>query len=70
MNHDTHTETNGFPDTPTLSAIEVARILGVGKNAVYAAVKDGRIPTVGLTKRVRIPTQWVKRHLTDWTQPL
>ena len=70
MNQNSFVSNDGYPDKPTLSVAEVSKILGVGKNAVYAAVKDGRIPTVGLTRRVRIPTQWVKRHLTDWTQPL
>lgn len=70
MNYDNDIGNDGYPRKPTLSVEEVSKILGVGKNAVYAAVKDGRIPTVGLTRRVRIPTEWVKRHLTDWTHPL
>lgn len=57
---------NGIPNKPTLSPREVAAILGVGKNQVYAAIKDGRIPNVGLSRTIRIPTEWVRAVLTGW----
>jgi len=56
----------GIPDKPTLSPREVAALLGVGKNQVYSAVKDGRIPNVGLSRTIRIPTAWVRSILTNW----
>jgi excisionase family DNA binding protein len=51
---------------PTMSAVELAKALGVGKNTIYAAVKAGRIPNVGLGKTVRIPTNWYVALLESW----
>ena len=58
-------ENNGFRK-PTMSAVEVAKALGVGKNAVYAAIKSGRIPNIGIGKTVRIPTSWFLNLLENW----
>ena len=55
-----------IPKKLTLSAVEVAKILGTGKNAVYDSVKRGEIPTVGLGRKIRIPTSWVKARLDEW----
>jgi excisionase family DNA binding protein len=51
---------------PTMSAIQVAEALGVGKNLVYAAIRAGRIPNVGLGRTVRIPTSWLVALLESW----
>ena len=51
---------------PTMSAVELAKALGVGKNTIYAAVKAGRIPNVGMGKTVRIPTNWYVALLESW----
>ena len=51
---------------PTMSAIQVAEALGVGKNLVYAAIRAGRIPNVGLGRTVRIPTSWLVALLDSW----
>ena len=51
---------------PTMSVIQVAKALGVGKNRVYEAVREGRIPNVGLGKTVRIPTSWLIALLESW----
>ena len=53
-------------DKPTMSAIQVAEALGVGKNLVYAAIRAGRIPNVGLGRTVRIPTSWLVALLESW----
>jgi excisionase family DNA binding protein len=50
----------------TMSAVELAKALGVGKNAVYAAVRAGRIPNIGIGKTVRIPTNWFLALLDNW----
>ena len=50
----------------TMSAVELAKELGVGKNAIYAAVKSGRIPNIGIGKTVRIPTSWFLNLLENW----
>lgn len=49
-----------------MSAVELAKELGVGKNAIYAAVKAGRIPNIGIGKTVRIPTNWYLNLLESW----
>ena len=51
---------------PTMSVVELAKALGVGKNTIYAAVKDGRIPNVGMGKTVRIPTNWYVALMENW----
>jgi excisionase family DNA binding protein len=51
---------------PTMSAVELAKALGVGKNTIYAAVKAGRIPNVGMGKTVRIPTNWYVALMENW----
>ena len=55
-----------IPKKPTLSPVEVAKILGIGKNAVYESVKRGEIPSVGLGRTIRIPTTWVQARLDEW----
>ena len=57
-----------IPKKPTLSPVEVAKILGIGKNAVYESVKREEIPTVGLGRTIRIPTTWVKARLDEWNE--
>ena len=57
-----------IPKKPTLSPVEVAKILGIGKNAVYESVKRGEIPSVGLGRTIRIPTTWVKARLDEWNE--
>ena len=47
-------------DKPTYGVIETARILGVGKNAMYAAVKAGQVKTIRINKRDRIPKAWIE----------
>lgn len=39
----------------TLSVPEVARILGVSRNAAYEAAARGELPTVRLGKRILVP---------------
>jgi len=57
-----------IPKKPTLSPVEVAKILGIGKNAVYESVKRAEIPSVGLGRTIRIPTTWVKARLDEWNE--
>ncbi|MEV2226120.1 excisionase family DNA-binding protein [Nocardia vinacea] len=44
---------------PTVSVPDAARLLGVGKSTVYAAVKSGGVPAIRVGNRVRIPSRWV-----------
>lgn len=39
----------------TLSVAEAARVLGIGRNAAYAGVHAGQIPSVRVGGRILIP---------------
>ena len=59
-------EENSVFRKPTMSAVELAKAMGVGKNAIYEAIKSGRIPNIGIGKTVRIPTSWFLNLLENW----
>lgn len=44
---------------------ELALLLGVGRNAVYDAVKSGEIPSIVIGKRKVIPKVWLARVLGE-----
>lgn len=48
---------------PTVSVDEAARLLGIGRSTVYAAVKSGEVPSIRVRTRVRIPSNWMRREL-------
>jgi len=55
-------------DVRTLSVVEVAQALGVGRNSVYEAIKEGRLPALRVgTKRprLRVPRLAIERLLAD-----
>ncbi|MBL8929328.1 MAG: hypothetical protein JNL54_04315 [Kineosporiaceae bacterium] len=39
---------------PTISVVRAGRILGMSKNAAYAAARDGRFPTVWISPHRRV----------------
>jgi len=39
----------------TYTVEEAAKLLGVGRNSAYEAVKAGQIPTVRIGKRILVP---------------
>lgn len=41
---------------PTLTVEEAATLLNLSKNSVYAAVKEGVIPSIRAGRRVLVPT--------------
>lgn len=50
---------SAFPDPvqqPTLTVEEAATLLNLSKNSVYAAVKEGVIPSIRAGRRVLVPT--------------
>jgi excisionase family DNA binding protein len=58
-------------DCATLSVAEAARVLGIGRIAMYRAVKEGRVAVlrVGRKPRLRIPKvaiQELLRHPERW----
>ena len=48
----------------TLSVKEAARVLGVGKNQLYAAVKVGEMPVVRIGSRLLISRAVLERMLS------
>ncbi len=58
-------------DCRTLSVLEAARVLGVGRVAMYEAIREGRVPAirVGRKPRLRIPKAVIERllsHPEEW----
>lgn len=39
----------------TMSVPEAGKLLGIGRNAAYAAAERGQIPTIKLGKLLRVP---------------
>jgi excisionase family DNA binding protein len=39
----------------TLTVIEAAAVLGISRNAAYAAVANGDIPSIRIGKRILVP---------------
>jgi len=55
---------NSFPDpeqTPFVDVIEAGRLLGVGREAAYNAVRTGEIPSIRVGKRLRVPVAALRR---------
>ena len=56
-----HTDHQG---NQTISVEEAAPLLGVGRDAAYAAAKAGEIPVIRCGKHLRIPLEALKRMLS------
>jgi excisionase family DNA binding protein len=48
---------------PTMSVEEAAEFLGLGRNAVYDAVRTGQIAALRIGRRIRIPTHALLKKL-------
>lgn len=48
----------------TLSVPEAARLLGIGRNTAYEAVKTGQLPSVKIGNRVLVPRAALERMLS------
>ena len=48
---------------PTVSVPEAGAMLGMHYNAAYRAARDGRLPSIRVSSRVRVPTAALKRML-------
>jgi excisionase family DNA binding protein len=46
---------------PTASVLDAGRVLGLGRNGSYEAVKRGEIPVVRFGHKIRVPTAWLKK---------
>jgi excisionase family DNA binding protein len=47
----------------TLTIPEVAKLLGIGRNQAYEAVRRGEIPVIRLGKRLLVPMRALERKL-------
>ena len=53
------------PDRPeTYSVPEAGQIVGLGKNASYAAARRGELPTLRFGRKLRVPRVALERLLT------
>jgi excisionase family DNA binding protein len=50
---------------PTATVEEAGRVLGVGRSAIYAAVKAGTIPCVAIGRRRVVPVPALARLLLE-----
>ncbi|MEA5155576.1 helix-turn-helix domain-containing protein [Raineyella sp.] len=50
---------------PTLTTDETSRVLGLGKNQTYEAIRRGDIPSVRIGRRILVPTTRLLRMLDD-----
>lgn len=50
-------------EQPTLTPAQVSRILGIGLNQTYNALKTGEIPMFTIGKRMHIPTAAFRKLL-------
>jgi len=48
---------------PTLSVENAARVLGIGRNLAYEAVRRGEIQSIAVGKRRVVPTAPLRRQL-------
>ena len=55
------------PERATFSIKEGAKILGVGRNQVYAAVHNGELPSIKVGKRFLIPRAALEKLLGHTT---
>jgi excisionase family DNA binding protein len=49
----------------TVTVEEAARLLGIGRNSAYEAVRRGEIPAIRLGKRFLVPKAALERMLND-----
>lgn len=53
----------------TLTVPETARVLGIGRNSAYEAVRTGEIPSLKIGRRVLVPRLAVERLLAGSAIP-
>jgi excisionase family DNA binding protein len=52
----------------TYSVEEAARILGVGRNSAYEAVRAGQIPAIRVSHRILVPRAALERLLEGFAE--
>jgi excisionase family DNA binding protein len=61
--HASHHEITADVERRTYSVEEAGRILGIGRNSAYEAVREGTIPALRIGKRIVIPKAALDRML-------
>ena len=51
------------PERQTLTVAEAARLLGIGRNTAYEAIRRRQIPSVRIGKRILVPLAALERML-------
>jgi len=49
----------------TLSVIETAKILGIGRNLCYSRLKNGEIPVIRIGRRYVVPKKALEKLLSE-----
>ena len=49
----------------TISVVDAGRMLGVGRNVAYRMAQEGKIPTLRLGKKIRVPLLALKNLLQN-----
>ena len=62
-------EQQDVPDKLVLTVKEVTKILGIGRNGAYAAIKRGDIPSIKIGRRILVPTASVRAMLRSPLPP-
>ena len=47
----------------TLTVAEAGKVVGLGRNAAYAAARSGEIPTIRIGRRILVPKAGLKKLL-------
>ncbi len=55
------------PDSLTMTVDEAGELLGVGRNTIYKAARNGQIPTIRIGKRDLVPVAAIKKLLNGET---
>lgn len=51
--------------TKVLSVEETAKVLKIGRNSAYLAVKNGTIPSIRIGKRILVPAAALDKKLSE-----
>jgi excisionase family DNA binding protein len=52
-------------ETRTMTVAQAGKVLGLGRNAAYEAVRKGEIPSLRLGKLIRVPMAALEKMLGE-----
>ena len=65
MNAEQHSTWSQPAERQTLTVEEAARVLGIGRNSAYEAVRRGDLPVIRIGRRYVVPRAALERLLGD-----